>query len=76
MDIEDDGFGLAIGNLDKSMIDFRSSSRVESICVEIQRAGLERCLENIGHVGEKDIIEEIAKLDVVYTGQFEINRHF
>lgn len=73
MNIEDDGLGLAIGNLGESMIDFRGSSRVKGIRVEIQRAGLERRLENIGHVGEKDVVKEIAKLGVVDISQFEVN---
>jgi ribosomal protein L13E len=66
MNIEDNGFGFAIGNLDETMVDFRSARRIKGIRVEIKRTGLERRLKNVGHVGEQDVVEEIAKLDVVY----------
>lgn len=57
------------------MVDFRCTGRVEGIGVQVEGASLERGLEDIGDVGEKDIVEEIAELDVKYKHGF-INQEY
>lgn len=51
------GLSLAVGKLNQSVIDLRRTRRVECICVEIQRTGLEWRLKDVRDVGEKYIIE-------------------
>lgn len=62
MDLTDDPLRIPIRDLNQPVIDLRCTRRVEDIGVEIERTRLKRSLEDIGYVGEQDIVEEVAEL--------------
>lgn len=70
MYVADDPFGFAVGDFDQAVVDFRCAGWVESIGMEVKGAGLERGLEDIRDVGKKDIVEEVAELELLDTGRW------
>lgn len=52
------------------MVDFRCAGWVESVGVEVKWTNLERGLEDVRDVGEENIVEEIAELDMLDLGRW------
>lgn len=57
VDCTDEVFGRAVGYFDEAVVYFRGASGVEGVCVEVEGGGLERGLEDVGDVGEEDVVE-------------------
>ena len=62
MDVAEDALGSAVGDLDEPMVDFREAGRVEGVGEEVEGARLIGGFEDVGHVGEEDVVEEVAEL--------------
>lgn len=52
---------VAVGDLHKAVVYFRGAGWVEGVCVEVEGAGLVWRLEDVGDVGEEDVVEEVAE---------------
>lgn len=69
VDVADDAFGLAVCDLHQAVVDLRRAGVVEGVGVQVERAGLERGLEDVGDVGEEAVVEEKPKLWSYYCYQ-------
>lgn len=63
MEGADEMFGGAVGDFYETVVYLGGARRVEGVCVEVQGTCLEGGLEDVGDVGEEDVVEEVAKLD-------------
>lgn len=52
---------VPVRDLVQPRVDLRQPARVESVRVQVEWAGLEGRLEDVGHVGEEDVVEEVAE---------------
>ena len=63
MDVANDPFGLAVGDFYQAVVYFGRARRIKGVGVEIKRTGLECGLEDVGDIGEQDVVKQVAKLD-------------
>jgi hypothetical protein len=63
VDLSDETLRVAVGDFDEAVVYFRGSGWIEYVRVEVQGACLEGGLEDVGDVGEKDVVEEEAELE-------------
>ena len=70
MDVAHETLGCAVGDLDEPVVDFGEPGRVEGVGEEVEGAGLIRGFEDVGHVGEEDVVEEVAELFPSVSGMF------
>lgn len=57
VDCADKVIGRAVCDFDEAVVYFRGAGGVEGVCVEVEGGGLEGGLEDVGDVGEEDVVE-------------------
>lgn len=59
--VAEDGGGGAVGDGVETRVDLGGARGVEGVRVQVERARLEGRLEDVGHVGEEDVVEEVGE---------------
>ncbi len=62
IDLSYQPLGLPVGNLDQPVVDLGCPRCVETVRVQVKRAGLVLCLEDVWDVDEENVVEEVGKL--------------
>lgn len=57
MHVANDSFGCPVGDFDYAVVDFGCARDIKGVCVEVERTGLKRSLEDVRDVGKQDVVE-------------------